>query len=132
MAILSTLTDINNITRMMKLTATAGEGTVTILERDQATGALSSSYLSAYHLTLITDKINQVLSLVAPGDLPLMAYLLQSFVRLSDFTGIATPLGNVAAGVERLQLTGLIDNQAVYVIAAIPHSVSDFAVIAPL
>jgi len=132
MAVLSTITELNSITRMLKLTTNAGETSVTILQRDQASGVLSSSYLSAYHLSLIADKVNQILPLIDVADLSLLAYLPQSFLQIADLTGIATPLGTVSAGVEYLNLVGFINLQPTYVIVQIPHSIAQLSSIAPL
>ena len=125
-------TNINDITRMLKLTATAGEGRVTILSRNQGTGALSSSYLTAYQLGLIAERVNALTPLIAGADLSIIAYILQALLNLADLTGIATPEGRVAAGIEYLDVVGLIDNQPTYVVATVPHSIVGGIGIAPL
>lgn len=132
MAITFTGTDLNPSSRMLKVTATAGEGSIVVATRNQTTGVITSSYLSTSQLALMTSRITEMALLVANGDLSNLNYMLACFIAFSDLTGVATPLASVAAGVESLSLTGLVDNQAVYVVATVPHSIMGPVALAPM
>lgn len=121
MAINFTPTDFNNLVRLMKLTATAGEQSLTLLTRNLATGALASNYLSAYHLKLLAEREAQIRAATV-GDSALVKRVIQSLLSITDSTGVIHANIRVLGGVESLELEGFVNNQPAYVMVVIPHS----------
>jgi hypothetical protein len=126
-------TQLNNISRMLKITGDTPQENLDILQWDQVTNVVSSpnGVLDAYMVSLAQERLDQLLATIDPADLPNMQYALGAVATFCDLTGIATPLGVMDGTVSKIQLVGFLPGQATYVVAAIPHSIAPYQLSSP-
>lgn len=105
----------------------------TLLSWDQSTNLLSSSHLTTRQLQILQSRLDSLIAnSITDGDEATMTHLLQSMVAISDWMGVATPLGAVNAGVATVAITGMQNATTYYVVVSVPSSVGPAFGPAPL